>query len=66
MAATRMVCQCGGEVPRPLPSHCPHCGRLITTVRASRLAWLWPVVVIGGFFALLLGGLFGLLKLFGG
>jgi hypothetical protein len=62
---TKLICQCGGEVPRPLPPHCPHCGRVISGVRRPPLAWLWPAVVIGAFFAALLAGLFLLLKLFG-
>lgn len=63
---TRLVCQCGGEVPRPLPPNCPHCGRIITGVRRPRGAWLWPLVVIGSFFGLLVLGTFALLKWFAG
>ena len=62
---TQLVCQCGGIVPRPMPIKCPHCGRLITTVRQPRGALLWPAVVIIGFFGLLILGLVALLKWFG-
>jgi uncharacterized paraquat-inducible protein A len=64
--AMRLICHCGGEVPRPVPPNCPHCGRIITHVHRSPLAWLWPLVVIGGFFALLLAGTFALVNWFGG
>ncbi len=58
---TQIVCQCGGIVPRPMPTKCPHCGRVIVSVRQPRGALLWPALVIGGFFALLIGGLWILL-----
>jgi hypothetical protein len=65
MSKTRIICQCGGEVPRPIPPTCPHCGKVIASVRRPVGAWLWPILVIAGFFALLLGGVFGLLWVFG-
>ena len=64
-SSTRLVCDCGGEVPRPRPAHCPHCGKLIVSIRRSPVAWLWPVLVSGGFFLLVLAGLFILLQVVG-
>jgi hypothetical protein len=59
----KQICDCGGEVPRPRPVQCPHCGRLIVSVQRSPAAWLLPVAVVGGFFLLLLGGFFIILRL---
>jgi hypothetical protein len=41
----RLTCSCGGEVSRPLPRHCPHCGKRITRVR-RRIDWLGPLIVV--------------------
>ena len=60
----RLVCECGGEVPRPIPPSCPHCGRVIAAVRRPVIAWLWPLIVIGLFFALLVGGVLVLVRVF--
>jgi hypothetical protein len=38
---------------------------VIASVRSPLGAWLWPIAIITGFFALLLGGLFLLLRVFG-
>lgn len=59
---TRLICDCGGEVPRPLPPNCPHCGRIIKAVRRPPLAFLWPALVIGGMFGLLLVGVYFLVQ----
>jgi hypothetical protein len=61
---SKLICQCGGEVPRPIPPNCPHCGRIIVAVRRPKFEWLWRVLVIGGFFALLLGAVVLLLQWF--
>ena len=31
----RIVCECGGELSRPLPARCPHCQAPITRVRRT-------------------------------
>lgn len=62
---SQLICQCGGVVPRPLPPTCPHCDRVITGVRRPRGAFLWPIVVVTSFFALLILGLVMLLQWFG-
>lgn len=56
MTAPRIFCDCGGELPRPLPQACPHCGSEITTLRRS----YWPVIRA----ALFVLGLFAVLLLF--
>lgn len=48
-------CSCGGRVEKPIPLSCPHCGRQIAGVRASRLNWLRPVLIVGALFAALVG-----------
>ncbi|HTN76788.1 MAG TPA: hypothetical protein VL096_16125 [Pirellulaceae bacterium] len=63
--AVRLICECGGEVRRPIPPNCPHCGRIIRAVRRPMFDWLWPVLVVGAFFVVLLGGVWLLLRLFG-
>ena len=40
----RLTCSCGGELSRPLPTHCPHCGKRITRVR-RKTDWLGPLIV---------------------
>jgi len=35
----KIVCQCGGEIARPIPMRCPHCGAVIV---GMRLPW-WKV-----------------------
>lgn len=58
---SQLVCQCGGIVPRPMPIKCPHCGRVIVSIRRPRGTYLWPMLVIGGFFSLMIAGLWLLL-----
>jgi hypothetical protein len=48
-----------------MPPKCPHCGRLITRVHRRRAEWLGPIVLVVAFFALLMGGVFGLVHWFG-
>ncbi|MEO2021989.1 MAG: hypothetical protein ABGX05_09175 [Pirellulaceae bacterium] len=50
----RVRCACGGDLSRPLPRKCPHCGASITGVRVSKWPLIMPVLVIGGCFATLL------------
>jgi len=49
----KIACDCGGELPRPLPTECPHCGAPIVT---RRRRW-WPVMIglliVGSMFAAL-------------
>lgn len=47
----RLVCQCGGRIVGPVPSHCPHCGARIAGVR-RRLDLAGPLVVAAMFLAL--------------
>lgn len=50
---SKIVCQCGGEIPRPMPTHCPHCGAQIVGVRRPLWTVVWPVLAV----ALLFGAL---------
>lgn len=49
----RIRCDCGGELHRPVPRKCPHCGAPIT-VRYNLLPVIMAALVIGGSFAILL------------
>jgi hypothetical protein len=49
----RLVCECGGEIGRPLPLHCPHCGARLVGVRRRWSSILVPILAIGGMFAAL-------------
>jgi hypothetical protein len=49
----RLTCSCGGELSRPLPIHCPHCGKRITRVR-RRTDWLGALIVLLLFAAVVL------------
>ena len=50
----RIRCGCGGELRRPVPRKCPHCGAAITGIRVSKWQMILPVLVISGCFAALL------------
>jgi hypothetical protein len=41
----RLTCTCGGELARPLPTHCPHCGKRIARLR-RKINWLGPLIVV--------------------
>ncbi len=41
----RLVCQCGGVIKGLVPTHCPHCGAKIVTVR-RKVNWLGPLAVV--------------------
>lgn len=47
-----------------MPPNCPHCGRLIGSVRRPRGEWIGPVVIVVSFFGLLMLGVFALVKWF--
>lgn len=49
----RIVCQCGGELQRPIPPSCPHCGHRIVEVRRRILPTLIPVLTIALLFVLM-------------
>ena len=59
-ARERIVCQCGGELTRPLPAYCPHCRAPITRVKRNRwprfAAWLLVLAI----FAALAAAVWGL------
>jgi len=51
-----IVCDCGGQLSRPLPTHCPYCSAQLTSVRHG-----WP---LGVWFQVLSAiAMFGLLAL---
>ncbi|MEQ8791616.1 MAG: hypothetical protein RIC55_35465 [Pirellulaceae bacterium] len=49
----RIVCDCGGELRRPLPRNCPHCGGRIVAVRRRWWTWAAPALVAVMIFAAL-------------
>lgn len=49
-----LVCQCGAELPRPMPTRCPKCGLVLSRVRVNWLSYVAPWMLIGGLFAALL------------
>jgi hypothetical protein len=51
----KITCVCGGEITRPIPLHCPHCGATIARVQYRWWSLIWPVLVILLMFAGLLG-----------
>ena len=59
---TKIVCQCGGEIGRPVPTHCPHCGARIVGFRTSLISTLIPPLVVGVLFAALVAVVVVLLR----
>jgi len=53
MARERIFCDCGGELPRPLPRVCPHCGGHIVRVRRRWWTIALPLLIIVAIFAAL-------------
>ena len=53
MAARRIVCQCGGRLPDPVPATCPHCGAPIVAVRRSRTRQIGTLLIVIAMFATL-------------
>jgi len=51
MTRERMTCECGGQIDRPIPSHCPHCGARIVGVRRTWLSLLLPPLIVVDMFA---------------
>jgi len=50
----RIECDCGGELMRPLPTVCPHCGARIIAIRRRRWPLLVAFLIIGSMFAALI------------
>jgi hypothetical protein len=48
----KFTCECGGVIRGSPPEQCPQCGRRIGRIRQR--VNVWPLVVIGIFFASLL------------
>ncbi len=53
MAPRRIVCQCGGRLPDPVPATCPHCGASIVAVRRGHLRQVAALLLVLGMFAAL-------------
>lgn len=58
----RIVCSCGGELTRPLPAKCPHCGAVLTGLQRRLAPALSAVCWVAGMFALLVAFLCWLLS----
>ena len=57
----KIICACGGELRRPLPVHCPHCGAQISGVRRPLWSLVWPLLAIMLMFAAIIAYLWWLL-----
>lgn len=55
-----LVCQCGAELPRPMPTRCPSCGIILSRIRVRWWSYVGPWLLIGGLFVALLAYLFWL------
>lgn len=42
----RITCGCGGDLSRPLPKVCPHCGAEIEGVRYRLWPRIYPLLII--------------------
>ena len=62
MVHERISCGCGGELSRPIPAKCPHCGAQITRVRRSFAPQVLGILVIVTLFVVLIGVLYALLE----
>jgi hypothetical protein len=51
-------CGCGGQLHRPLPRECPHCGRRIVQVRRKWWSAILPILAVLFLFAVLVAYLF--------
>ncbi len=58
----KIVCQCGGELRRPIPKKCPHCGAQITAIKRRGLPSFLPVVIVILMFAAMLAYLYWLVS----
>lgn len=54
MGRERIVCACGGQLSRPLPPVCPHCGAVITGVRRRAVPAVAGLLLVLAMFGLLL------------
>jgi hypothetical protein len=57
----RIECDCGGELSRPVPTRCPHCGARIVAIRRRR-PLLVAFLIIGSIFAALVAFLHWMLS----
>jgi len=48
-----IVCDCGAELPRPVPSSCPTCGARIVAIRRRQRGLLPAVIGVLALFAVL-------------
>ncbi len=60
--APRIICECGGELPRPMPHVCPHCGAVISSVRRSFAPMILQIIIAIVAFAALIAFLMWLLS----
>jgi hypothetical protein len=49
----RIICDCGGELHRPLPPKCPHCGGQIVAVRRRWWTLAPPLILVAAIFSAL-------------
>jgi len=49
----KLVCECGGEITRPIPARCPHCGAVLTGVRRALTPAILRLLLIAAMFAVL-------------
>ena len=58
----RIFCECGGELPRPMPHVCPHCGAVISSVRRRVGPLIVQLIIVITTFAVLIAFLAWLLS----
>jgi hypothetical protein len=61
MNGKRIVCECGGTLPTPVPRRCPHCGATILSVRRRGLPRVGPLLIVAAMFAALVAFLWWML-----
>lgn len=62
MAREKIVCECGGELTRPIPHKCPHCGAIVAAVRQRLWPRVFPVLLVGSLFTAMIVYLWWLLN----
>ena len=49
----KLICDCGGQITRPIPARCPHCGAVFTGVRRALAPAILSILLIAAMFDVL-------------